>query len=257
MERFLLPSLCELECQYWELAPVILGCEIRRRGRQCFVNYSEYQKYLYYTYTGRFATAFQEQNRQMLTTVKLDYITDYNLRTYAPLAAEIENEWLKKLTPSPRYKARVKWYSVQKGFGFIQTEQGEELRIQKSDIESTESLHSNQVVSFEIFTGKGRRSAVRVRTEMNADSGHAKSGSSVARTHSDAPRAARRQGRVKWFNSKKGYGFITSDDGGEIFVYQGDIEGSNALREDQRVSFEVGNSPKGPKAIRVRILSEE
>jgi cold shock protein len=67
---------------------------------------------------------------------------------------------------------------------------------------------------------------------------------------STASDAAREQGKVKWFNVSKGFGFITKDDGEEIFVHFRSIrgEGRRGLRDGQRVSFVVAQSDKGPQA---------
>ena len=62
-------------------------------------------------------------------------------------------------------------------------------------------------------------------------------------------------GIVKWFNEKKGYGFITPDDGGEdLFVHYSAIEaaGFRTLREGQRVEYEAVTGEKGPQARNVR-----
>lgn len=61
-------------------------------------------------------------------------------------------------------------------------------------------------------------------------------------------------GTVKWFNGTKGYGFITKDDGGDVFVHFSAIEmdGFKTLDEGQRVQFEVEDGPKGPQAAKVR-----
>ena len=66
-------------------------------------------------------------------------------------------------------------------------------------------------------------------------------------------------GRVKWFDGKKGYGFIENEDGsGDVFVHYADIvgEGYRALREGERVKFEISQSPKGSKAIKVERAEE-
>ena len=61
-------------------------------------------------------------------------------------------------------------------------------------------------------------------------------------------------GTVKWFNNTKGYGFITADDGTDVFVHYNDIagEGFKTLDEGQAVEFEVTEGTKGPKAVEVK-----
>ena len=61
-------------------------------------------------------------------------------------------------------------------------------------------------------------------------------------------------GTVKWFNGKKGFGFITPDDGGEdLFVHHSEIkmDGYATLDEGQKVQFEIGEGKKGPCATNV------
>lgn len=66
----------------------------------------------------------------------------------------------------------------------------------------------------------------------------------------------REQGQVKWFNASKGFGFITKDDGQEVFVHFRSIrgDGRRGLRDGQRVSFVVAQSEKGPQAEEVERL---
>ncbi len=61
------------------------------------------------------------------------------------------------------------------------------------------------------------------------------------------------KGRVKWFNASKGYGFITQEDGHDIFVHFTAIqgEGFKSLEEGQEVEFEVSSGAKGPQAANV------
>lgn len=65
------------------------------------------------------------------------------------------------------------------------------------------------------------------------------------------------QSRVKWFDNVKGYGFIESEDGQDIFVHYKQIEGDGykTLREGQQVEFDLSEGEKGPLAVNVRLVS--
>ena len=61
------------------------------------------------------------------------------------------------------------------------------------------------------------------------------------------------QGTVKWYNSTKGFGFITPSDGGkDVFVHKN--EAPDSLRDGDRVEYEVGESEKGPKATNIQVV---
>jgi cold shock protein len=62
-------------------------------------------------------------------------------------------------------------------------------------------------------------------------------------------------GTVKWFNEKKGFGFIEQEDGPDVFVHFSGINGSGfkSLVEGDRVTFTVEDGPKGPAAVNVTV----
>ena len=62
-------------------------------------------------------------------------------------------------------------------------------------------------------------------------------------------------GKVKWYDSDKGYGFLARDDGGEVFVHSSALpSGATTLRQGQRVEFGVAEGRRGAQALQVRIL---
>jgi CspA family cold shock protein len=65
------------------------------------------------------------------------------------------------------------------------------------------------------------------------------------------------QGTVKWFNDQKGYGFISQENGGDVFVHHSAItmEGFRTLAEGDKVEFEVTQGQKGPAAANVKRVS--
>ncbi len=66
------------------------------------------------------------------------------------------------------------------------------------------------------------------------------------------------EGRVKWFNDQKGYGFIEQDGGEDVFVHFSAIQGSGfrTLNENDRVEFEIMEGPKGKQAANVNRIEE-
>ncbi|MDA0991671.1 MAG: cold shock domain-containing protein [Verrucomicrobia bacterium] len=61
------------------------------------------------------------------------------------------------------------------------------------------------------------------------------------------------QGKVKWFNTEKGYGFIEQESGSDLFVHVNDL-GGGSIQEGDSVEFEIGEGKKGPCAKNVRTI---
>jgi len=68
----------------------------------------------------------------------------------------------------------------------------------------------------------------------------------------------RKQGTVKWFNAEKGYGFISQEDGPDLFVHYSEIQGSGyrTLDEGDTVEFEITEGKKGPQASTVIVVGK-
>jgi len=60
------------------------------------------------------------------------------------------------------------------------------------------------------------------------------------------------KGTVKFFNDKKGFGFITAEDGKDVFVHNSELAEGSSLSKGDSVEFEVSQGDKGPKAVKVK-----
>ena len=62
------------------------------------------------------------------------------------------------------------------------------------------------------------------------------------------------KGNIKWYNARKGYGFITGEDGKEVFIHRSAIPSETSINEGDEVQFEIENSERGPQAKNLKKL---
>ncbi|GEL94069.1 cold-shock protein [Cellulomonas composti] len=137
----------------------------------------------------------------------------------------------------------VRWFDTERGFGFLDLGEGaEDLFVHASEVLGDDRvLREGQEVEFEI--GEGDRGPQARRVRVTGD------------LPADAPLGV--LGTVSWYEPAKGYGFLSVDGGGEIFVHSSAIVGGGVIREGQRVAFLVVDGEKGPQADHLLPLGEQ
>jgi cold shock protein len=164
-------------------------------------------------------------------------------------------------TSDPPVRAVVKWFSPDKGFGFVELSDGSGDGFLHGTVLAQSGISAVQPGdTLEVRIGPGH-TGPHV-TEVLSDTSAAKPNtpprsSSGATTSNELPSgpAVGQTGMVKWFNAKKGFGFITRDnDGKDVFVHISALErsGLTDLAEGDRVVVDIAQGRKGPEAARVR-----
>ncbi|WP_457160047.1 cold-shock protein [Modestobacter sp. SYSU DS0875] len=166
----------------------------------------------------------------------------------------------------------VKWFNAEKGFGFIESDEGgEDVFVHFSAIADEggfRSLDEGQRVEFSASPGQRGLQADAVQPLGGAQrrgreqSGREQSREEYGRRPERAPRRSGggggSEGTVRWFNAEKGFGFIEPDDGGEdVFVHFSaiaDLGGYRSLDEGQRVAFTASPGQRGMQADAVEPL---
>ncbi len=174
---------------------------------------------------------------------------------------------------SPPIDATVKWFKSDKGFGFVELGNGTGdafLHIGAVQAAGYDNLPPGAKLKVNVTTGQKGQQVTRI---LEADLSTAQEvrppragGFGGGGGYGDAPRPARRaapdpstavpvQGKVKWFDETKGFGFVQSNDGGkDVFVHISVLNASGVQRlvEEQAVNMQVVDTPKGREAISIQ-----
>jgi len=163
------------------------------------------------------------------------------------------------LPPGRRVEAKVKWFNVSKGFGFVTLSDGSQDAFLPMAIlrrAGYDDVREGASIICEVSAGaKGPL----VTTVLNVDNSTAvalQSGGGGLDRHGPRP-SQRVEGAVKWFEPDKGYGFISPDGGGkDVFVHITALRrsGVTALGPGQRVRVEVVDGKKGLEADRITLI---
>jgi CspA family cold shock protein len=158
-------------------------------------------------------------------------------------------------------RAIVKWYSPDKGFGFVELSDGSgDAFLHVSVVERSGATSVPPGATLEVRAGPGPKGA-QVTEILNVDTSTAvqeqpRRARPERPAYPQADRATVEElGTVKWYNDTKGFGFIAADRGGkDIFVHASALarSGISGLAEGQRVAVDVADGQKGPEAVTAR-----
>ncbi len=165
----------------------------------------------------------------------------------------------------PVVDAVVKWFKGDKGFGFVELSNGTgDAFLHIGALQSAGYETVPPGAKLKVHVGNGAKGA-QVTRVLEVDTAGAQE-RAPQRSFSDAPRGPRRapdpstaisvSGKVKWFDDTKGFGFVSSDDGGkDIFVHISILgpAGLSHLAEGQAVNMRVVDTPKGREALSISI----
>jgi cold shock protein len=165
----------------------------------------------------------------------------------------------------PAIDGVVKWFSAEKGFGFVELSDGSgDVFLHAAMLEAAghESLAGGAKLSVQVIVGpKGRQVAavlsVDTSTGVVTPARSEPRRSPSQRSRPDPSTATHVEGVVKWYNPDKGFGFVNCSDGGkDVFLHASVLERArlSKLDEGQKLEMQVVTTPKGREAISVGLL---
>ena len=161
----------------------------------------------------------------------------------------------------PTVRATVKWYNPDKGFGFVQLDNGGDAFLHVSVIERSGNSTVLPGATLEVRAGPGPKGP-QVTEVLSVDTSTAQQ-EQPRRPRPERPYAPADQasveeiGTVKFYAAEKGFGFIVRDRGGkDIFVHASALNraGITELAEGQRVAVDMVEAGKGPEALSIRLM---
>ncbi len=158
----------------------------------------------------------------------------------------------------PEVPAVVKWFNPDKGFGFVELGDGTgDAFLHASTVERVGSSSLTAGTTLRVRVGQGQKGRQVTEITHVDEIGHAPAGARSSRDPGPAVAVGQEiRGTVKWFNSQKGFGFITPDGGGkDVFVHISALSrsGITDLQEGQAVRVQVVQGKKGPEAGSVEL----
>lgn len=166
-------------------------------------------------------------------------------------------------SPLDVVEVTVLWFNVSKGFGFVQPEEGEKAFIHLRQLEAAGVSRIGEGAALRVVLQHGEKgpSVSKVIEVISAGQTAPAAKRPFDQHHlSMGEPLQKASGVVKWFNAKKGFGFIGRTDGGkDIFVHASALRGSrlNELREGQAVIVQFAQGPKGPEAKSLKIGDDQ
>ena len=185
---------------------------------------------------------------------------DPHLREFAP--APRFNPTRFETPSGPPVRAVVKWFKLERGFGFVELSDGSGDAFLHASVLDRNGISAVQPgETLEVRVAPGQKGP-QVTEVLSVDTSTAASAVTRRPAYAAANRAplsettVEEAGMVKWFNAQKGFGFIVRDQGGkDAFVHASVLErcGIGTLSEGQRVMIDIAEGRKGPEAVRVRL----